>query len=295
MHELNDSFLEKLKNGEYKPVLASLLEDDTLDLELRGKKVAIYYRGGLLFSLEDGCDYVDFNTDYGLKTNNEVSVKELGNSLPLFKHYMDLYLSQHNNYEKEFQQLVARANNYTKFSRVSKGTDFYIADFEYVARKYGRYDLVGFRFQKSNRKYTLCKLSLIEMKYGMSSLNGDEGIKGHLEDFRKLYEDKDKFNSFSDEMTKVLQQKYYLGLVPGLKAGSSDVLVSKMKSPATMEAVFALGDFNKDSDNLRNELASINPDEYEFDVLFARSPFLGYGLYAQSFISLKDLKKELLN
>ena len=197
------------------------------------------------------------------------------------------------NYEKEFQQLVVRTNNYTTFSHISKGTDYYIADFEYVTRKIGRYDLVGFRFKGSNKSYELCKLSLIEMKYGKDSLKGKQGIMGHLSDFKKLFDDKDKLRYLSMEMTKVLQQKYHLGLVPGLDAGSSDALVEKMKAPIAMEVIMAMGDFNKNSNQLRNELSLINPDNYPFEVYFARSPFLGYGLYEQSFISLKDLKKEM--
>ena len=293
MHYLKESFLKNLREGEYAAVLASVLKDDTLDLELRGQSVVVYYRGGKLFSLKDGCDCVVFNPQYGLKSNLEVKVDEVAKNIPLFKYYVDLYLSKKKNYEKEFQQLVVRTNNYTTFSHISKGTDYYIADFEYVTREIGRYDLVGFRFKGSNKSYELCKLSLIEMKYGKDSLKGKQGIMGHLSDFKKLFDDKKKLAYLSKEMTKVLQQKYYLGLVPGLDAGSSDALVEKMKAPIEMEAIMAMGDFNKNSKQLRNELSLINPDNYPFEVYFARSPFLGYGLYEQSFISLKDLKKEM--
>lgn len=302
MRYIEDKFLIELKLGKYAPVLSSVLKDDTLDLELRGDSIVVYYRGGKLFSLMDGNDYVVFNSDYGRETDTEVDVKDIEKEIPLFKYAIDLYLcglsfsegqKTKMEYEGEFQQLVIRSNNYTKFSNVSKGTDFYIADSEYDTNGIGRYDLVGFRFHGSSRSYKLQKLTLIEMKYGMNSIRGKQGIRQHLSDFHKMYDDKDRLAALSKEMMKVLQQKYYLGLVPGLKASSSDTLMEKIKAPSCMEAVFALGDFNKDSKRLRKELTSINPADYPFDVFFARSPFLGYGLYEQSLIPLRALKEQI--
>lgn len=285
MRYIKEGFLGKLKNGKYAKVLNSIIHDDTLDLELRGDRIAVYYRGGKLFDLYDGKEYVVFNAKYGSNENPTVAVNEIENAIPSFKYSMDLYLSEHNIYEKEFQQLMVRVNNYTQYSNISKGTDYYIADFEYVSRSIGRFDLVGFKVDN----YNLSTLSLIEMKYGKDSLDNECGIQSHLSSFVKIFENKSGLACLSEEMTKVLQQKYYLGLIPGLKAPSSDGLVEKMNAPKNMEVVFTLGDFNELSDQLIDELNSINPNDYQFDVFFAQSPFLGYGLYGSNFLSLRDV------
>ena len=47
--EMLDAFL----HGELHPLLEAVKKDDTLDLELRGNSVNIYYRGGSLFKITE--------------------------------------------------------------------------------------------------------------------------------------------------------------------------------------------------------------------------------------------------
>ena len=49
--QLSSSFLKMLLEGNYRPVLKMIKEDDTIDMEMRGDSVIIYYRGGKLFEL----------------------------------------------------------------------------------------------------------------------------------------------------------------------------------------------------------------------------------------------------
>lgn len=48
--QLSSSFLKMLLEGNYRPVLKMIKEDDTIDMEMRGDSVIIYYRGGKLLN-----------------------------------------------------------------------------------------------------------------------------------------------------------------------------------------------------------------------------------------------------
>ena len=50
---ISKDFLDDLLTGELKPLLDMVHIDDTLDLELRGKCINIYYRGGSLFRITE--------------------------------------------------------------------------------------------------------------------------------------------------------------------------------------------------------------------------------------------------
>lgn len=53
--QLSCSFVEELLKGKFNPVLKLVQEDDTIDMEMRGDSIIVYYRGGKLFELfEDG-------------------------------------------------------------------------------------------------------------------------------------------------------------------------------------------------------------------------------------------------
>ena len=49
--QLSPNFLTMLLKGAYYNVLKMVQEDDTVDMEMRGESVIIYYRGGKLFEL----------------------------------------------------------------------------------------------------------------------------------------------------------------------------------------------------------------------------------------------------
>ena len=301
MRVISDSFLSELRNGKYMSILDTVRKDNTLDLELREKSIIVYYRGGKLFELREDSETIVFNTQYGSSNKSEVKLSEVECSIPSFKYSIDTYLSGLSDkkakmeLEAEFQQLIIRSNNYTRFNNISKGTDYYIADSELDLGENGRFDLVGFNVKTSSRSYKLCKMALIEVKYGFASIRGAHGIKKHLSDYRNVFNNKELLAKLSIEMTEVLRQKYYLGLIPGLDATSSDKLVKAMKKPNGMEAIIALGDLNLSSKKLKEELTDINPEEYDFEIYFAQSPFLGYGLYRRNLISLKDLKSLLIH
>ena len=50
---ISKEFMEALLHGELAPVLELVKKDDSLDLEMRGKKIIIYYQGLKLFSITE--------------------------------------------------------------------------------------------------------------------------------------------------------------------------------------------------------------------------------------------------
>ena len=151
MRALDETFLRDLKDGVLAP-LADLVKSDTsLCLELRGKYINVYYRGGNLLNVRtrdsNGNHSMYFDENYFegghcieypkiIKTSNDV--ERLINVLPKLKGTMDRYFSNHRNEKGEYQQVILRDNN---FSSIAIGTDYYICDIEYQS-DYGRFDMV---------------------------------------------------------------------------------------------------------------------------------------------------------
>ena len=127
-HISEKSFWKILTEGELKPLLESVKHDDTLELELRGNAVNIYYRGGSLFKINKRTNgyKIEFNTKYCINPSMildgtpsaEVAVRDI----PLYKQAMDWYFHAHPKYEREFQQVIVRENN--NHGKISGGYTF---------------------------------------------------------------------------------------------------------------------------------------------------------------------------
>ena len=68
---ISGKMMKAFLEGELKPILDAVKMDDTLDLELRGTFVNIYYRGGSLFKITEENDAytIYFNSQYCLTGN----------------------------------------------------------------------------------------------------------------------------------------------------------------------------------------------------------------------------------
>lgn len=63
--QLSPNFLTMLLKGAYYNILKMVQEDDTVDMEMRGESVIIYYRGGKLFELYENGTLVTLDNQYG--------------------------------------------------------------------------------------------------------------------------------------------------------------------------------------------------------------------------------------
>ncbi|MBR6201291.1 MAG: hypothetical protein IKQ61_13615 [Spirochaetales bacterium] len=302
MRKITNEFMKELKEGKFKVLIEEIKKDNTLDTELRGDKVIVYYRGGKLLTIYHDKETIEVNNSY--KTNCEdkteiIGIEECLNRIPLVKYDMDKYLSEKMNLEKEFQQLIVRENNYSK---ISDSTDYYIADMEYNEKtSEGRFDLIGFKWESkgSARKNPKnVKLVLFEIKYGkdaIKSVGNNPGLKTHLEDFDKTISDEKIFCGLADDISEVVKQKAELGLIKGNKGidgkyNFSGITISHEKP----EVVFILINYDYESTMLKEELNNITKN-YDFPIYFAQSSYMGYGLYFDKFIKFDDMKAKLNN
>lgn len=285
--KISDEFRDELKFGKLKTLLDCVLEDDSLCLELRGEAVNIYYRGGSLFKIDDKYNIIfDLGYDKDKKLNPNPDVEEAVKSIPFYKQAMDKWFHEHPKYEREFQQIILRENNNS--GKISRATDYYIVDIEYQdTENSSRFDMVAFKWPSNGaaRKNTnALSLALIEVKYGDNAVGGSAGIKKHLDDLKSFINDKEKLKEFKEDMEHVFKQKCKLGLMDGLQEHQFKVSLSDDEP----EVIFIFANHDPDSKKINNILSDINISDYPFKILAAQSSFMGYGLYMDNMIEIKD-------
>ena len=285
--KISDEFRDELKTGKLKKLLDCVLEDDSLCLELRGEAVNIYYRGGSLFKIDNKYNITfDLGYDKDKKLNPNPDVEEAVKSIPFYKQAMDKWFHEHPKYEREFQQIILRENNNS--GKISRATDYYIVDIEYQdTENSSRFDMVAFKWPSNGtaRKNTnALSLALIEVKYGDNAVGGSAGIKKHLDDLKSFINDKEKLKEFKEDMEHVFKQKCKLGLMDGLQEYQFKVSLSDDEP----EVIFIFANHDPDSKKINNILSDINISYYPFKILAAQSSFMGYGLYMDNMIEIKD-------
>lgn len=279
--KISNAFLQelKLKDGCLNPILNYVKSDDTLNMELRGDSVAIYYRGGKLLSIkEKSFELIALDSNYH-KESGLISptVENIEDYIPKAKRIVDKYVVEVKNHlwEKEIQQRIVQENNY---SRNSYDTDFFIIDTEY--QDIGRADIVALCWESnaSARKLSKnrpLKITIFEVKQGIDSIKGNAGMYSHWNDFNTFIAGKDKVESFKKDMIAVFEQKRELGLIIETeKLGKVDIT----KVSDDIDFVFLLANYKSASANLREELDKIP------DCKFIYANPMGYGLYLQNIV-----------
>ena len=304
---ISKDFLDDLLTGELKPLLDMVYIDDTLDLELRGKRINIYYRGGSLFRIKEkgsGTYEICFDSNYcdteawrntGSKVESKPTIEQAVKDIPYYKQAMDMWFHKNPKYEREFQQLLVRENN--NQGDISKSTDYYIIDIEYAdsnENRKSRFDIVALKWESKSsvrRKPEKCSIALMELKYGDGALNNKSGIKEHLNDLKSFMSiEKEKLDDFKKDIETVFKQKCQLGLVDGLQEKQYEVSIS-FENP---EVIFLFADHDPDSSVLVKELTDINYNDYKdvFDIYIAEASYIGYGLYAPRMKELSIFQRE---
>lgn len=304
---ISKDFLDDLLTGELKPLLDMVHIDDTLDLELRGKCINIYYRGGSLFRITEKVSrtyeiFFDLNyckTEAWGKTGITVicnpTIEQAVKDIPYYKQAMDIYLGKSHKYEREFQQVLVRENNCHGI--ISRSTDYYIIDIEYAdsnENRKSRFDIVALKWESKSsarRNPEKCSIALMELKYGDGALNNESGIKEHLNDLKSFMSiEKEKLDDFKKDIETVFKQKCQLGLVDGLQEKQYEVSIN-FENP---EVIFLFADHDPDSSVLVKELTDINYNDYKdvFDIYIAEASYIGYGLYAPRMKELSIFQRE---
>ena len=277
--KLSDAFMTDLKaGGKLSPLLMRIKEDDTLLLAIRDNYVNIYYRGGSLFKVEvvsgpsvafpdsQSIYRVKFDTNYNkgypslpvnfpAHVSDAVQTVALVDAIPGLKFVMDRFFSLHGKSEREFQQLVARENNW---SPIANETDYFIVDIEIAGMlANAKYDMLAVRWLSHERSRPRMLVPvLIEMKYGINALVGDLGLEKHLKDAYALKADEMSWGNLVRGLEVQIQQLDELELLKFNRSTRVERLeINKTDKP---ELIFLLANYNPASKKLVRFLEQVD-------------------------------------
>ncbi|HOP06354.1 MAG TPA: hypothetical protein PLF13_03590 [candidate division Zixibacteria bacterium] len=309
MRKLSDSFLSDLASddGLLHAILERVKQDHTLMLAVRSDYINIYYRGGNLMRIEEnksGSYRCNFNTSYNqtgfpLPELPEVveSVADVAawvGSFPQIKQVMDIWFSSSEKSEREFQQLIARENN---FSNIANASEYFISDIEFAdSELHARFDMLAVRWLATQRRTGAnCRPALIEVKYGDGALGGTAGMKKHLEDMDQLIADRDRYAAVLETTKCQFDQLDQLGLLRFRhSARETEVSLDPDDKP---EVIFVLANHNPRSSKLASILNDPEVLKYgrsdRFDLRFFVAGFAGYGFHARCMLDLDVFRKLL--
>ena len=293
---ISQVFLESLQKGELSPILEVVIKDRTLDLEMRGNEIDIYYQGLKLLSItEKGngiYEYGEMDKEYRRrKDGSEVSLpifslNDIDEYMSKAKHVIDTYdINEH--FEYEVKQMIVRENN---LKPNSNDTDFFIIDTEYQNEEKNQFDIIALHIDSESvaRRKAKASIAVIEIKQGNGSIKTtslNPGIRRHLEDFNQHIADKQRKNAFKKDMEEIFKQKYELGLID---KGLSENTIKKLEIEDDIEFFIVLADYKTATSALKEELKTI-----EGECKFFMSSFMGYGLYNWTIKSKEEILKLL--
>ncbi|MDM7998849.1 MAG: hypothetical protein QUS33_02310 [Dehalococcoidia bacterium] len=283
-HALSETFEAELKKGRYAPLVKAVRTDKDLDMEFRCTYLNIYYKGNSILQLyEDGGVSVHPNIwkHLGLKNkpkpfNNEEAVNAYVELLPALKKAV---ITQHEesseSLEREYEQLIIRANNFEKANK----SEYIMIDRQYAYGLDGsdektqeKWDLVAVKWPLKNRSRRLTgNLTLIEVKYDNNNDIQDlsEQVEGYYSCLRQ------NMRLICDDMKEVLRQKLEIGLVTGLDSAQTNRLrkLNLDTSPESAEIVIYLVDHSPNSPLFARARPKLRKLPFAAQILIARSGF----------------------
>lgn len=263
----NEKFWKILTEGEYKEIIAFASQrEKELDVQIRDNYLNIYYQGGNLLRVHPRSLYFDeFYFHRGAKDMRKTHLidkckkgdkaciarwedyknrrKEMLDLLK--KRGMATYCKEMKRIMKEWEADLHtigishdEKNAQQQISMNNRGaTDYTVVDLEYAVsttsnfkyngdstKKVPRFDLIA--VDKSGQLY------VIELKTGLKAIDGNSGIRAHIDCFKYSIE-RDSNNDFINEMDELLRQKQELKLI------DKNVFIDKTREP---QFIFAFSD-----------------------------------------------------
>ena len=292
---VSNEFMNALQNGELQAVMDIINNDTSLDIELRGEKIVVYYKGLKVLSITEQRNGVfkfeELDKKYSRRKNGtEPTLPSWNKETPdayfmQAKTIIDTY-DMKRDWEAEIKQMVVRENN---TSPNADDTDFWVIDTEYQNDEENKFDIVALHLDSSQsaRINGCASIAIIEIKQGISTLfttDKNPGIRRHLEDFRSHKNDPNRKNAFISDMVSVFKQKYQLGMINGL----NDNVVNRLEGSDEIDFYVLLANYKKASTKLKEELNSFTED-----CQFLTSFFTGYGLYSHCIKNKDEIVKLL--
>jgi hypothetical protein len=250
MRTLDKIFVSKLtKGGLYNPIVDYVINDNTLDLQVREGYINIYFKGNSILKLkEDGTFNInkkflkDIKIDNGEGKDHTLDVQSYLDNIPLIKNNVINVKSKRPTLEIEYEQLLIRSNNLNK----NVNSEIFLTDRQYTDNtNNSRFDLSGFFWNTKNRKRNqTVPLTFIEVKY---SLNTDiSDIDKQIDKYYNAVNS--KISEIASETEYLKNLKIELGLINQPK-DRLDALKTLKISNKIEDAKFiiALIDFNPNS------------------------------------------------
>lgn len=316
---LKDPFFKWLQKDPIN-LLAIISQYDCLAIHFSdGKALKVYFKGFLILTISDKIitdNEVRFKLlvpEYYTKVENNdnlVKIINCGVNITNLQEYLDCvigFLSRRNNIrvEETLRQEIARVNNR---SSVANDTDYFIVDEEYKING-PKFDLVAIKWlsDKSIRKVfshrtPSLEIVIFELKQGLNALGGSEesksekaDLKKHYSDFQTFISDKARLSEFKLDIVKMFVQQaslkgFFSKKIEGLKhIGAlsqpwNDKEIQDIADIIPVKFGLIISDYKQKSDCLRAQVKQIKGD-----FLFARSSFMGYGLYEDSILNREQL------
>lgn len=316
---LKDPFFKWLQKDPIN-LLAIISQYDCLAIHFSdGKKLKVYFKGCRILTISDKIitdNEVRFKPlvlKYYTKVENKdnlVKIINRGVNINNLQEYLDCvigFLSRRNPHAEEaLRQEIARVNNR---SSVANDTDYFIVDEEYEING-SRFDLVAIKWLSDknirkafNSKRSSLEIVVFELKQGLNAVGGSEkskseqaDLKKHYSDFQTFVSDEARLSEFKLDIVKMFVQQASLkgffndedinGLkhVRALSEPWNDKEIQDIADIIPVKFGLILSDYKQKSDRLREQVKQIKGD-----FLFARSSFMGYGLYEDSILNREQL------
>ena len=240
----NEKFLKNLTEGEYKEIIdfASQRENE-LDVQIRDNYLNIYYQGGNLLRVHPRSLYFDeFYFHRGAtdirKTHLIKSDKtEDKEQVAFYQRKRDEMFSILRNkgmaaYSAKMKEIMKEwdadlhtigishdeKNAQQQISMNNRGeTDYAVVDLEYAVSKTSSFYYKG-KLEKKVPRFDIIavdktgQLYVIELKTGLKAIDGNSGIRAHMDCFEHTI-GRDSKNDFINEMDELLKQKQELKLI----------------------------------------------------------------------------------
>ena len=264
----NEKFWKKLTEGEYKEIIdfASKRENE-LDVQIRDNYLNIYYQGGNLLRVHPRSLYFDeFYFHRGAKDmrkthlidkckkGDKACIARWEDYKNRRKEMLDILNEKRDmaTYCKEMKRIMKEweadlhtigishdeKNAQQQISMNNRGaTDYTVVDLEYAVSRTSSFYYDGKSIKKVPRFDIIAvdksgQLYVIELKTGLKAIDGNSGIRAHIDCFKYSIE-RDSNNDFINEMDQLLKQKQQLNLI------DKNVFIDKTRKP---QFIFAFSD-----------------------------------------------------
>ena len=290
---LSEKFFKTLNEEKYKEIKNIVNNDDDLIMCLRGNYVTIYYKSMRILEIsQQGKFNIDKHYGISVPCDNTDWVEYFKNA----KYAIDIYGKEKNisKFEKEVQQAIVKENN---IGTICNETDYFIIDIEYTQPHFnGRFDALDVHWPKNKRKNgNNLQLAFIEIKAGSNAVRGNSGVSKHYNsviEFLKNLNQGDNKEKFIQDLEQMIQQHRDLGLW-NIPHNQNKITLSRTIKP---QLIFVLADYNPKSKSLVEEFEEIsatNNNDLPFELTFATSSFVGYGLYDDCMLTIDEVKEKL--